>query len=173
MAKTIQEIRAKQAMEEIGMKGEIKIIHSENPKTFINGKEYTLIFPKFILEIKEEKVIDKIFVGLLTEQRKVFLRNFPDAIILNSNNGRKQETKEKDLSYFRMLARSRFVICPNGDFIWTYRFFEAILCKAIPIIEEDCELYEGYHFYKLGDNYEYKETWVQENLSKIKREMML
>ena len=173
MAKTIQEIRAKQAMEEIGMKGEIKIIHSENPKTFINGKEYTLIFPKFILEIKEEKVIDKIFVGLLTEQRKVFLRNFPDAIILNSNNGRKQETKEKDLSYFRMLARSRFVICPNGDFIWTYRFFEAILCRCIPIIEEECELYKGYHYYKVGDKYEYREDWIKENLSKIKKEMML
>lgn len=173
MAKTIQEIRAKQAMEEIGMKGEIKIIHSENPKTFINGKEYTLIFPKFILEIKEEKVIDKIFVGLLTEQRKVFLRNFPDAIILNSNNGRKQETKEKDLSYFRMLARSRFVICPNGDFVWTYRFFEAILCRCIPIIEEECELYKGYHYYKVGDKYEYREDWIKENLSKIKKEMML
>ena len=173
MAKTIQEIRAKQAMEEIGMKGEIKIIHSENPKTFINGKEYTLIFPRFILDIKEEKVIDKIFVGLLTEQRKVFLRNFPDAIILNSNNGRKQETKEKDLSYFRMLARSRFVICPNGDFIWTYRFFEAILCRCIPIIEEECELYKGYHYYKVGDKYEYREDWIKENLSKIKKEMML
>lgn len=173
MAKTIQEIRIKQAMEEIGMKGEIKIIHSENPKTFINGKEYTLIFPKFISQIKEEKVIDKIFVGLLTEQRKVFLRNFPDAVILNSNNGRKQETKEKDLSYFRMLARSRFVICPNGDFVWTYRFFEAILCKCIPIIEEECELYKGYHYYKVGDEYEYREDWIKENLSKIKKEMML
>jgi len=173
MAKTIQEIRAKQAMEEIGMKGEIKIIHSENPKTFINGKEYTLIFPRFILDIKEEKVIDKIFVGLLTEQRKVFLRNFPEAVILNSNNGRKQETKEKDLSYFRMLARSRFVICPNGDFIWTYRFFEAILCRCIPIIEEECELYKGYHYYKVGDKYEYREDWIKENLSKIKKEMML
>ena len=173
MGITLQETRAKQAMEEIGMKGEIKIIHSENPKTFINGKEYTLIFPKFILEIKEEKVIDKIFVGLLTEQRKVFLKNFPDAVILNSNNGRKQETKEKDLSYFRMLARSRFALCPNGDFVWTYRFFESILCRCIPIIEEECELYKGYHYYKVGDKYEYREDWIKENLSKIKKEMML
>ena len=115
----------------------------------------------------------KIFVGLLTEQRKVFLRNFPEAVILNSDNGRKQETKEKDLSYFRMLARSRFVICPNGDFVWTYRFFEAILCRCIPIIEEECELYNGYHYYKVGDKYEYREDWIKENLSKIKKEMML
>ena len=173
MAKTIQEIRAEQAMKEIGMKGEIKIIHSEKPKTFINGKEYTLIFPRFILDIKEEKVIDKIFVGLLTEQRKVFLRNFPGAVIIDSDNGRKQETKEKDLSYFRMLTRSRFVICPNGDFVWTYRFFEAILCKSIPIVEEECELYKGYHFYKVGDKYEYRGDWIKENLSKIQKEMML
>jgi hypothetical protein len=169
----IQEIRARQAMEEVGMSGEVRVVHSEKPQTFINGKEYSLVFPKFILEAKENKVVDKLFIGLLTEQRKKFLSNFENAIIRDSDNGRHSGTKERDTLYFRLMSRARFVLCPNGDFIWTYRFFEAILCKAIPIIEEDCELYEGYHFYKLGDNYEYKETWVQENLSKIKREMML
>lgn len=169
----IQEIRARQAMEEVGMSGEVRVVHAEKPQTFINGKEYSLVFPRFILESRENKVVDKLFIGLITEQRKKFLDNFEDAIITDSNNGRNCDTKERDNVYFRLMSRAKFVLCPNGDFVWTYRFFEAILCKAIPIIEDDCELYGGYHFYRLGDNYEYNETWVQENLSKIKREMML
>lgn len=173
MGVTLQETRAKQAMEEVGMKGDVKVIHSENPKTFINGKEYSLVFPRFILNIKEEKIIDKIFVGLITDSREKFLKNFSGACIISSISGRVEGVKEKDLTYFRMMARSFFSICPNGDFVWTYRFFEAILCRCIPIIEQECKLYKGYHFYKLGDVYEYREDWVKENLSKIKREMML
>lgn len=173
ISRTIQEIRARQAMQEVGMKGEVEVIHSEKPKTFINGKEYTLVFPKFILGIKEEKIFDKVFVGLLTDKRKKFLDNFKGAFIVDSNNGRKPEAKVMDLEYFKTMARSRFVLCPNGDFTWTYRFFEAILCRCIPIVEQKCELYNGYHFYELGDNYEYRGDWVKKNLSKIRKEMML
>lgn len=173
MGITLQETRAIQAMEEVGIEGSVKVIHTENPKTFVNGKEYSLVFPRFILDIKEEKVIDKVFIGLVTESRERFLSNFKGACIVSSVSGRIEGIKEKDLSYFRMMARSRFALCPNGDFIWTYRFFEAILCRCIPIIEEKCKLYNGYHFYKLGDKYEYREDWINNNLSKIKKEMML
>lgn len=169
----IQEIRARQAMDEVGIKGSIEVIHSENPKTLINGKEYTLVFPKFISDIKEKKVIDTSFIGLITEQRRKFLSDFPSAVIFNSDNGRKQDTKEMDLSYFRVLAKSKFILCPDGDFTWTYRFFEAILCRALPIVENYCNLYYGYHFYKKGDKYTYRKDWVNENLNKIRKEMML
>ena len=47
------------------------------------------------------------------------------------------------------MAKSKFVLCPNGDFIWTYRFFEAIACGAIPIIEDDLPLYDGFQYYKM------------------------
>ena len=36
--------------------------------------------------------------------------------------------------------------CPNGDFVWSYRFFEATLCGAIPIIEQFCPAYEGFRY---------------------------
>lgn len=172
--KKIQEIRARQAMEEVGMKGDIRIEHSENPKTFIKGKEYSLVFPRFILDIRSKKSPNTfMFIGLVTDKRKEFLSNFENATILNSDRGRKQETKEKDLPYFRMMARSQFVLCPDGDFVWTYRFFEAILCRAIPIIENNCSLYKGYHFYTVGDRYIYRKDWVKANISKMKEEMML
>lgn len=168
----IQEIRARQAMDEIGMKGEVRIVHAEDVKTFINDKEYKLVFPKFIMDYNEEKTIEMIFIGLLTQKRKVFLDNFKEAIIISSDKGRKQETKEKDDEYFKLLSKSKFSICPNGDFVWTYRFFESILCKCLPIVEEDCKLYEGYKYYKVGDNYCYNKDWIEHNLNKIK-EMML
>lgn len=168
----IQEIRAKQAMDEIGMKGKVRIVHAEDVKTFIDDKEYKLIFPKFIMNYDKEKTIDMIFVGLLTQKRKAFLDNFKDAVIINSTNGRKQDTKTKDDEYFKLLSKSKFALCPNGDFVWTYRFFEAVLCECIPIVEEDCKLYDGYKYYKVGDDYSYNKNWIEHNLNKIK-EMML
>lgn len=49
------------------------------------------------------------------------------------------------------MAKSQFVVCPNGTFVWTYRFFEAALCGAIPIVEDTCDLYEGFVFYRMSD----------------------
>ena len=37
--------------------------------------------------------------------------------------------------YWDMMQRAKYVLCPDGDFVWTYRFFEAVACGAIPIIE--------------------------------------
>lgn len=63
--------------------------------------------------------------------------------------------------------------CPNGAFTWTYRFFESVIFKAIPIIEEYSPNYEGYYYYKKGDDFIYNEDWVNSNLEKLKKEMML
>ncbi len=66
--------------------------------------------------------------------------------IWSSNKGRNFPVKTWDEKYFRVLANSEFVLCPSGDYIWSYRFFEAVLCGAIPIIEEYCDVYEGFIF---------------------------
>lgn len=36
------------------------------------------------------------------------------------------QKKSWDTEYYDILSQSKFVICPSGDFIWSYRFFEAI-----------------------------------------------
>jgi hypothetical protein len=71
------------------------------------------------------------------------------------------------------MARSKFTLCPNGDFTWTYRFFEAIIFKSIPIIEDYTYHYNGYHYYTKDDKFIYNDIWVDENLHKLKKEMML
>ena len=63
-----------------------------------------------------------------------------------SQRGRQFPGKSWDADYQALLARSRFVLCPSGDFVWLYRFFEAALCGAIPIIEQDCAAYAGFRY---------------------------
>jgi len=38
--------------------------------------------------------------------------------------------------YFEVLRRSELTLCPAGDLPWSMRFFEAIMCRSIPIISD-------------------------------------
>jgi hypothetical protein len=67
--------------------------------------------------------------------------------IWSSERGRTYPYKAWDRRYFQAMADAEFVICPDGDFPWTYRFFEAILCGAVPVVETPCLLYEPFQFY--------------------------
>jgi hypothetical protein len=75
-----------------------------------------------------------------------------DLLFLSSDRGRHFPIKAWDEQYFRVLANSEFVLCPGGDYIWSYRFFESILCGAIPVVEKSCEAYEGFRFFSFEDN---------------------
>ncbi len=71
--------------------------------------------------------------------------------IYMSDQGRVFPRKSWNEAYYDLLLDSKFVLCPSGDFksngvVWTYRFFEAAICGAIPVIEEPCAAYEGYHY---------------------------
>ena len=69
-----------------------------------------------------------------------------------SDKGRLFPGKAWDDEYFKMLLRSKFVLCPAGDFVWTYRFFESIMCGAIPITEGYCSSYEGFRYFTMADS---------------------
>lgn len=75
-----------------------------------------------------------------------------DLVVWSSTRGRKYPEKSWDDNYYRFLADSQFVLCPSGNSVWSYRFFESILCGAIPIIEEMCPAYEGFKFYTMQDD---------------------
>lgn len=85
-----------------------------------------------------------------------------DLIIWSSNRGRKFPIKAWDNEYFEVLGKSQFVLCPSGVCVWSYRFFEAILCGAIPIVEKNCEAYEGFRFKYMDDSAE-KFKWSKED----------
>jgi hypothetical protein len=54
--------------------------------------------------------------------------------------------------FYRILRASEFTLCPAGDAPWSMRFFEAIMCRSIPIVthrrhtaRNRVELAIGYH----------------------------
>lgn len=77
-----------------------------------------------------------------------------ELVLWSSDRGRRFPVKAWDENFFRNLANSQFVLCPSGDHIWSYRFFESILCGAIPIVEADCAAYKGFRFFHFDDRAE-------------------
>ena len=85
-------------------------------------------------------------------------------LLWESDRGRTFPIKAWDDEYFRVLANTEFVLCPSGDFIWSYRFFESILCGAIPIVEKDCSAFSGFRFLSFHDDAaEFKFKWSLED----------
>jgi hypothetical protein len=84
-----------------------------------------------------------------------------DVVFWSSERGREFPIKAWDEQYYEMLANSQFVLCPDGAFTWTYRFFEAAMCGAIPVIENYCSLYKGFRFFSMSDPIS-KLSWSRE-----------
>jgi hypothetical protein len=40
-----------------------------------------------------------------------------------------------NIYYFEKMCQSKFVLCPGGDAPWSFRFYEVLMCKSIPIVE--------------------------------------
>ena len=78
-------------------------------------------------------------------------RHIGDVTVWSSERGRRFPTKAWDEEYFQLLADSEHVLCPSGDYQWSYRFFEACLCGAVPIVEEASRLYDGFRYRLMTD----------------------
>jgi hypothetical protein len=78
-------------------------------------------------------------------------RHIGDLTVWSSERGRRFPMKAWDSGYFQLLARSERVLCPSGDYRWSYRFFEATLCGALPIVEEASPLYDGFRYRLMSD----------------------
>lgn len=99
--------------------------------------------PQAILPLSKDYLMDSPEVTTNGKDRMIFW---------SSQRGRVFPNKSWDSDYYSLLADSKFALCPDGDFVWTYRFFEATLCGAIPVIENYCPLYEGYNYRTMKDS---------------------
>ncbi len=55
-----------------------------------------------------------------------------------SNNQSKKvqyRVVEENIHYFESMSKSKFVLCPAGDAPWSFRFYEVLMCKSIPIVK--------------------------------------
>lgn len=86
-----------------------------------------------------------------------------------------------DESYYRDLAKYEFLLCPNGldhqpdgAHVWTYRFFDAILCGTIPVIQAHAPAYEGFEYYLMSDtDITYSKGMAERNFNKLKEMVTL
>ncbi len=76
----------------------------------------------------------------------------PDLTVGFTKTGRQWPEKGWDDGYARALGETAFALCPSGDFIWTYRFFEAAAAGAIPVIEQYSPVYDGFAFHTFDDD---------------------
>ena len=162
----------------------LKINHTL-PLTEFRDKKKSLIFPrsliKYCYDDLPKKRMEIFFSGKLTSKRTNSIKKLKEKLNLNliteiSHNGRNFPIKTFDKNYFDNMKKYKFIFCPDGDFIWTYRFFESVMCGAIPVIENDCELYKGFKYYKLSDdlnNIRYNEDWITHNIKILKEKFTL
>lgn len=68
------------------------------------------------------------------------------------------------------MASSNFTLCPTDIFPWSYRFFEAIICKSIPILNDDETVIfsHNFKFYRKSETHIYREDWVEYNIKQFK-----
>ena len=79
---------------------------------------------------------------------------------------------KENIEYFERMCQSKFILCPAGDSSWSFRFYEVIMCKSIPIVEswhhtyrtkEESKLKYKYILYKNIDNEIIYEDYINDN----------
>lgn len=143
----------------------------------INGVQLPVVFPSYLKEyidsLPKNKTVDYNFIGVVTPTRRAFLDKYlsADAIILNSDRGRIRGPKKYtiDETYYATISKSRFTFTPTGDCPWSYRFFEAILCLSIPILEQgsDDKYCGDYFCYFEDDDHVYDRELAMRNYTKL------
>jgi len=91
------------------------------------------------------------------------------------NNQSKQvqyRVVKDNTEYFEKMCKSKFVLCPAGDAPWSFRFYEVLMCKSIPIVEswhhtyrtkEESQINYKYLLYQNIDNNIIYDDYITEN----------
>lgn len=152
------------------------IVDHATPRTAVGHVERPLVLPHAMTARCEQLWADRrpvaiSFAGLMTPQRTEALAPLVDHFgeefrVVATKAGRSWPGKAWDEEYYEVLGRSRLVACPDGDYVWTYRFFESALCGAVPVIQNDCPQYDGFRFHRMDgdpDGWEWDEQWARHN----------
>lgn len=99
------------------------------------------------LDIGEVKASFILLLNLIRGNRN-FTINTNKVNIAFTQRGRNAKFKFLDNEYYKEMAKYKYVFCPKGDFIWTYRFFEAIQVGSIPISKHSTPEYTDFFYLK-------------------------
>ena len=87
-----------------------------------------------------------ILVKNLLRSKREFLVRSSKVHMAFTNRGRLSEFKYLDEDYYREMSNYKYVFCPKGDFIWTYRFYEAIQVGSIPLSFFSTKIYSPFFY---------------------------
>lgn len=59
-----------------------------------------------------------------------------------------------NIFYFETMCQSKYVLCPAGDAPWSFRFYETLMCKSVPIVES------WHHTYRTKEESEFKYKYL-------------
>ena len=72
---------------------------------------------------------------------------------------------KENLFYFQTMANSKYVLCPAGDTAWSFRFYEVLMCKSLPIV------ITWHHTYRTLEESEIKYSYMlKDNIREINSE---
>ena len=56
---------------------------------------------------------------------------------MSNNQSKKVQYRvvSENIDYFETMCKSKYCLCPAGDAPWSFRFYEVLMCKSIPIVE--------------------------------------
>lgn len=72
----------------------------------------------------------------------------------------------ENIYYFEKMCKSKYCLCPEGDSSWSFRFYEVLMCKSIPIVESYHHTYrtkeeENINYkYLLYNNIDYIDNYI-------------
>jgi hypothetical protein len=81
---------------------------------------------------------------------------------------------KENIEYFGKMCQSKFVLCPAGDSSWSFRFYETLMCKSVPIVEswhhtyrtkEESTIQYKYVLYTNIENDIVYDDYVNENIN--------
>ena len=141
---------------------------------YINNIKVPLTFPirilDFISKTKKTKKTNYWFIGTITKKRNWVKDYNKNSIIIASNRGRDNSKKfDIDEKYYQTLCESKFCLTPVGECNWSYRFFEAIMCHSIPIVEDNSlDIFkDDYIYFYHNETHTYTEKAVLNNYQKF------
>ena len=91
-----------------------------------------------------------------------------------SNQSKEAQFRKIDENkfYFETMKKSKFSLCPAGDSLWSFRFYEILMCGSIPIVEswhhtyrtrEESILTYSYYLNEPQSNHIYNEEMINNN----------
>lgn len=126
-----------------------------------------------LIKLSEYKALSKMIFNVLIF-RFQFVVSSGKVFIKFTKRGRVSTYKYIDVDYFTEMSRYKYVFCPSGDFIWTYRFYEAIQVGSLPLCLKNVNLYDEFNYLNLVSFSVINDTkMIKYNLSLFKKKFQL